>query len=278
MEQNLESDLKELKQEISQLNDDLIELYKIKFFHKNCKKNIQNLKNKINLFNTEIEFESKKNDMLINQSSQSMKKINLKLSKNNNNIINEDNNASYLNKLNYSQNIRKIILKQSVPRPEKLNISTSRYINNKIDLINRTPNKHIIETDKQKKNINLFTDGEYNFLKKIIPSKYMNRYIDEFDNLKKEKEEIQKTFENNNNITKDKNDLKQFHIEFIEIKKKEEEKRYIQLLSRFKKNNKKKNDLELQIKKYENEIKKYNKIIQRKEKMKKVFISHQNKY
>ena len=275
MEQNLELDLKELKEELSKLDDELIELYKINFAHKNCKKNIQSLTNKINLYNTEVEFESKKNDMLINQSSQSMKKININSLKNNNNNVNEDNNVSYLNKLNYSQNIRKIILKQNFPRPEKLNISTSRYISDKIDLINKTPNKNKIVNDKQQKDINLFTEGEYNFLKKIIPSKYMNRYIDEFDNLKKERCEIQKTFENNN-IAKDNNELIQFKIEYIEIKKKEGEKRYIQLISRFKKNNKKKKDLELQIKNYENEIKKYNKIIQRNDKMKKVFISHQN--
>lgn len=275
MEQNLELDLKELKEELSKLDDELIELYKIKFAHKTCKKNIQSLTNKINLYNTEIEFESKKNGMLINQSSQSIKKLSTNPSKNNDNILNEDNKASYLNKINYSQNIRKIVLKQNIPRPEKLNISTSRYISDKIDLINRTPDKNKKVDDKQKKNINLFTEGEYNFLKKIIPSKYMNRYIDEFDNLKKEKYEIQKTFQNNN-IAKDNNELIHFKIEYIGIKKKEMEKRYIQLITTFKKNNKKKNDLELQIKKYENEIKKYNKIIQRNEKMKKVFISHQN--
>ena len=40
MEQNLELDLKELKEELSKLDDELIELYKINFAHKNCKKNI----------------------------------------------------------------------------------------------------------------------------------------------------------------------------------------------------------------------------------------------
>ena len=103
MEQNLELDLKELKEELSKLDDELIELYKINFAHKNCKKNIQSLTNKINLYNTEVEFESKKNDMLINQSSQSMKKININSLKNNNNNVNEDNNVSYLNKLNYRE-------------------------------------------------------------------------------------------------------------------------------------------------------------------------------
>ena len=276
MEENINNDLKELKEELTQLNGEIQELYQIKLMHKTCPKIIQNLKNRLSLFNTEYEFESKKNGMLINQSYNN--KINI--SPNDKTNFSEEKEISPRNlKINYSQNIRKIILKQNIPKPEKLNISTSRYITEKINLINKTPNKKLIydaaNTNKNKnENVNLFKESEYNFLKKIIPSKYMNRYINEFDNIKKEKEGIQKSFEKNND-TKDNNGKMQFKIDYIEVKKKEENKKYIELLLKFRNNEKKKKDLQAKIKMYEKELKKYNKKIDVIEKMKRVFMRYE---
>ena len=265
MEENKSNDLKSLKEEINKLNIEIEELYKTKIVHKYCPKNIQNLKHKLSLYNTEYEFESKKNDMLANQSSQS---------KNKNNNISDDEDEGLRNLVvNYSENIRKKILKQSVPKPEKLNNFTSRYITEKINFINRTPNNktlHGKSTKNKNININLFNENEYNFLKNIIPSKYMNKFVNEFDNIKKEKEDIQKSFEKNNSKKDEKGKI-QFKIDYIQVQKKAESKKYIELLLKYRNNEKKKKEIQSKIKIYEKEIKNYNKKIDVLDKMQRVF-------
>ena len=265
MEENINDDLKALKKEINKLNNEIEELYQIKFLHKYCQRNIQNLKKTLNLYKTEYEFESKKKDMLTNQPSQSRNKMNL--------ITNftQDEESDQRNlQINYSQNIRKLILKQKIPRPEKLNISTSRYITEKINLINRTQSNELLHEGSAKnnnnKNINLFKEEEYNFLKKIIPSQYI-------DNIKKEREEIQKSLEKNNSKKDNYGDI-QFKLDYIELKKKEESKRYIQLLLKYRNNEKRKKEMHSQIKIYEQELKKYNKKIDVMEKMQKMFFRY----
>ena len=265
MEENINDDLKALKKEINKLNNEIEELYQIKFLHKYCQRNIQNLKKTLNLYKTEYEFESKKKDMLTNQPSQSRNKMNL--------ITNftQDEESDQRNlQINYSQNIRKLILEQKIPRPEKLNISTSRYITEKINLINRTQSNELLHEGSAKnnnnKNINLFKEEEYNFLKKIIPSQYI-------DNIKKEREEIQKSLEKNNSKKDNYGDI-QFKLDYIELKKKEESKRYIQLLLKYRNNEKRKKEMHSQIKIYEQELKKYNKKIDVMEKMQKMFFRY----
>ena len=265
MEENKNKDLKSLKDEINKLNIEIEELYKTKIMHTYCPRNIQNLKHKLSLYNTEYEFESKKNDMLANQSSRS---------KNKNNNISDDEDEGLRNMVvNYSENIRKNILKQSVPKPEKLNNLTSRYITEKIDFINGTPNiktLHGKSTKNKNININLFNENEYNFLKNIIPSKYMNKFVNEFDNIKKEKEDIQKSFEKNNSKKDEKGKI-QFKIDYIKKKKKAESKKYIELLLKYRNNEKKKKEMQSKIKIYEKEIKNYNKKIDVLDKMQRVF-------
>ena len=267
MEEDKSNDLKKLNEEINKLNIELEVLYKTKILHKYCPKNIQNLKNKLSLYNTEYEFESKKNGMLINQSNQS---------KNKNTNISEDEDKGVRNLIvNYSQNIRKNILKQNIPKPEKLNNITSRYITEKINFINRTPSNKNLHDDlaknkNKKTNINLFKENEYNFLKNIIPSKYMNKFVNEFDNIKKEKEDIEKSIEKNNYKKGDNGNI-QFKIDYIQVQKKAENKKYVELLLKFRNNEKKKKEIQSKIKIYEKELKKYNKKIDVLDKMQRVF-------
>ena len=272
MEENINGDLEALNEEINKLNNEIEELYKIKFLHKYCQRNIQNLKNTLNLYNTEYEFESKKKDMLTNQPYQSRNKMNLIT-----NFTQDEESEQRNLQINYSQNIRKIILEQKIPRPEKLNISTSRYITEKINLINRTQSNEFLHegstNNNNNKNINLFKENEYNFLKKIIPSQYMDKYVNEFDNIKKEREEIQKSLDKNNSKKDNYGDI-QFKLDYIELKKKEESKRYIQLLLKYRNNEKKKKEMQSKIKIYEQELKKYNKKIDVMEKMQKMFFRY----
>ena len=118
--------------------------------------------------------------------------------------------------------------------------------------------------------MNLFTEGEYDFLQEVIPSKYMNKYLEEFESKKKETEEIKNKFEDHNVIKEQKQQI-QLKIDYIEIKLKEEEKKHLELLIKFRNNNKLKNELKLAIKKYAKNIKDTNKLIARKEKMHKIY-------
>ena len=258
-EQNINDDLKKLNDEIKQLNENILEL------------------SKLSLYNTELEFESKRSDMLVNQSFQTNNNLNISANKINNNIFRESNDGTFIiNKNNYSMKIRKLILSKSIKKPEKLNISTYNYINKKLYSINKTPNKELILHNINKKNINLFSEGEYNVLKEIIPSKYMTKYLEEFESKKKKNEEIENIFESQK---KEKGQTGQIKIklDYIKVKKKEEDKKHIDLSLKFKTNNKKINELKNEIKKYKEELKKYDKIIKFKEKFKNALLVHKKK-
>ena len=276
MEENINIELKELNDNIKQLNQEIIELSSFKSIHKYCKKNIQNLQNKLNLYKTEWEFESKKSDMLKNKSYQSPNKVNMSYTESNKNFFFEQNNESLAKKVNYSQIIRNTIMPKSNIKSEKLNISTYRYISDNIKLINKTPSKKLISNEASNISLNLFTVGEYDFLQEIIPSKYMNKYLEEFESKKKQKEEIKNKFEEHNNIKGQKEQI-QIKIDYIEIKLKEEEKKHIKLLLKFRNNNKLLKELKTEIKKYEENIKKCNKKIEVKEKVKKLYFGKKNK-
>ena len=277
MEDSMANELKELNDNIKQLNEDILELSIFKSGHKYCKKIIQNLKNKSNLYQTEIEFESKKNNMLDNKKTYSQNKQNISYTESNKNLFKGPCNESFASKINYSQHIRQEVLNKSIPKPEKLNISTYRYINNKINLISKTPSKKEIYLNIPNDNKTvLFTEKEYDFLQEIIPSKYINRYIDLYESRRKEKEEIKNKYEENNSIKDEKQQI-QLKIDFIDVKLKEEEKRHLELLLKFRNNNRKKEEIKLKIKNYEEEIKKYKKFIERKDKMNRIIIANKNK-
>ena len=208
--------------------------------------------------------------MLANQSIQSPKKVNISYTESKKNLFNEQYDDTFAKKLKYGQKISKSILVKNIPRPEKLNISTYRYINSKLNLFNKTPSKKINLHNISNQSMNLFTEGEYDFLQEVIPSKYMNKYLEEFESKKKEKEEIKNKFEDHNIIKEQKQQI-QLKIDYIEIKLKEEEKKHLELLIKFRNNNKLKNELKLAIKKYAKNIKDTNKLIARKEKMHKIY-------
>ena len=144
MEQNLINELKELNDEIKQLKQEILELYLIKSKHKYCGRDIQNLQSKLNLYITQQEFESKRNKMLANQSIQSPKKVNISYTESNKNLFNEQYDDTFAKKLKYGQKISKSILVKNIPRPEKLNISTYRYINSKLNLLIKLQVKKLI--------------------------------------------------------------------------------------------------------------------------------------
>ena len=272
MEQNIIDELKQLNDNIYLLNDEILGLSEIRLIHKNCEKNIQNLKNKLNLYKTEIEFESKRNNMLLNKTNKSNPSPNKNqdISNEPNKNLFSENNESLRKKLKYSKKIRTIILKKNSTKPEKLNISAYRYVSDNINLINKSQSRKMILNDITNNNTKLFTEVEYDLLNEIIPSRYMNRYLDEFESRKKAKEEIENLFEEHNNIKDIKQQI-QFKIDYVEVKIKEEEKKYIELLLKFRNNNKKKNELKNMIKNCEREIKSYNKKIKREEKMQKMY-------
>lgn len=269
-EQNIANDLKDLNDKVKQLNEDIMELSITKSIHNNCKKNLQNLNNKLNLYKTEFEFESKRNNMLINKAKNPQKKINMSFTENIKNLL-IGSGESFASKINYGQKIREGILKANIQKPEKLNLFTYRYINSKINLLNKSPNEKKVLIDTSKKDEKLFTEQEYDFLHEIIPSDYMNKYIDEYESRKKEKEEIKNKFGEHKKI---KNEKQQFFfkIDYIDVKLKEVERKHLDLIVKFRNNNRIKNELNEKIKIYEKEMKKYNKMIERKEKLKKIYL------
>ena len=278
LEENKNNDLKDLNMNINTFTEEIEELSKIKSVHKNCERNIQNLKNKLNLIQTQFEFESKKNNMLSNQSSKKTNKSYVISNKNENSRYSE--NVLITNQNNYSKNIRKIILNTKSPKVEKLNLSTVNHVKQQFNYINKIPKsipRLIISTNQlASSNKNLFSKDEYNVLKEVIPSKYMNKYMYKYESKKTENDEIKNKFTENSGI-KIKNQEQEIKLDYVEIKIKEAEKKHFQLLLKFRTNDKKIKDLTDKIKICQKDLDKYSKIIAREEKTKNILLGYKQK-
>ena len=248
LEEHIKFDLEDLTQKIGKVNNQIRELKLIKSQHKYCGKEIKNLKSKLNLLYNEIEFETKKNKMIM-----SYKTIN------NNNTEGEDEtsedsedynyfdkeNELVTNKVNYGLRVRNLILKRGTPKQEKISKSAFKYIQNEFDLIKQKSDRNRRrrlngERARLFDNIslnerNLFTERESQILKKIIPEEFLDKYNEKFELKKIEKEEIEQKFDENDDIKFDNNQIK-LRIEAIALKAKEKERIGAELNIKFRKN------------------------------------------
>ena len=274
LESNKKTELEELNKQISELTKEIGELSKAKFSHNSCIKEINYLTSKLNLINNEIEFERKKNDMIMSE-----------IKHKDNKVINEycvKSNDLSSNKNDFSRRVRDIILKKSSTKPPKVAKSAFKYIKTEFDSIqkNKKVGLKINSLNNKKKptsvidnvyvpETNLFTDREKEVLKQVLPEDYINKYMEKFDVKKEEKNEIENKFDENNK-KKNNNLYKKNELDIVKMRIKTKEKIQTDLTIKIRKNKTAIANLKKEISEHQKKIKeqtnklirmnKYNKI------------------
>ena len=234
LEEHIKFDIEDLAQNIDKVNNKIRGLKIIKSQHKYCPKEIKNLKSKLSLLNNEIEFETKKNKMImsyntLNNNSEGEQEASEESE--DYNFFDKENDL-VTNKVNYSLRVRNLILKRGTPKQEKISKSAFKYIQNEFDLIKQRSDrfrKRRINGERVRlfDNIsiterNLFTERESEILKKIIPEEFLDKYNERFEKKKIEKDEIEQKFDENDDIKLDNKQIK-LKIDAIALKVKEAE-------------------------------------------------------
>ena len=264
------------------------DLKMMKLEHNNCYKEIQNLTSTLNLLHNEIEFEKKKNMMLM-----ANKNID-------NKIYEESNDELYLLQKNslltpkeiYSKRVRDLILLKSIPKVEKINKSTIKYIQQEFDLINKKKKvnnylsrRNLLEGNNHPTSVlddiyvpptNLFTERETEVLTTIVPESSINEYMGKFEEKKKEVDEIQELFGENDEIKNENIEMK-FEIDTIKMKIKTKEIIRTNLMNKYRKNNRKIIDIKKEISEIENKIQEKEVILNRLNRINKNYTDIYNK-
>lgn len=245
----LELDIKQLKSKLDQ--------------HKYCDKHKTEMQNFLSLLTNAYQFELKmtnKIDMeLTSKNKPEIKKQNSRSIEVNSNVLN-----TIVPKL--KQNKKKALINYK-SQPILSIKKTNKYITNALNTINYEYGKGS-EYIKNSRNINykmkkknLFNLKENNFLEKVIPSNYLIKCRERFDNLENENNKL-KTKINENKLKKDlffnENQIK---IEFKEMKLKVVKREELKLEVNLKKQKMKINELKKKINELNKETKKYNKLI-----------------
>ena len=280
LESNKISDLEQINEEINQLKTENEILNLIKLEHENCIKDIRALTSKLNIANNELEFETKKNDMIM---SITLKKENKDKGKKDEvktlNNVSEDiaylkeKNALVEEKLNYSKKIRDKDLKNPISNIQKVNNITFKYIQTEFNSMQKKSNydKKLIGNLKEVTSridnvyipeLNLFTEREADILRKILPDDILNSYMEKFEKKKVEKEKIE---EKNEIKEKNENNNEQifYDIDLIKMKRKTEERKKASLNIKYYKNKKKITDFKSKINELQKQIIIQNTIINR---------------
>ena len=266
LEENVKCEHKEINEQIAQLKKEIKELSSIKLEHNNCIKEIQNLTSSLNIINNEIEFETKKSDMIstMRSSNNVMNNEESNASKNESQIL-KIQNELVANKLNYGSKVRDIILKKGrTPKKDKINKSALNYIQTEINSIKKKSHKKLTGSINEAvslidnsyvKDPNLFSDREIEVLKKVIPEDYLEVYNERYEMKKNENKEIEKKFEEHDGIKFENQQIK-YDIDSIKMKIKEQERRQADIMIKFRNNKKQILNLKSEIGKYEKSLNK----------------------
>ena len=278
-------EFEDIKEEIEKIKAENEELSKIKLKHKNCIKEIQKLNAKLNIIYNEIEFETKKNDMIDAITLNNTEKTEYQETP-------EDNiNNSYLSKLDglvldkniYAKQVRDKILKQKIPIVQGVNKSTSNYIQTEFELLQKSKSKtKLTRSQKNPTSVidnvlipqeNLFTERETEILRKIMPDYFINEYLEKFDMKKQEKDLIEDIIienEQKKEEIKDKQEKIIYKTDYNKMKFKIEENKKKELIVKSNKNKKMIFNLNSEIKKIQKEIEQQAIILNRLNKINKI--------
>ena len=187
-------------------------------------------------------------------------------------------------KYNYGKMIREEILKVEFPRVKPASKAALRYINTEFDIINQENKgfKKRIGTQSMPKSVidnvykpqdNLFTETESKILENILKKEDMKNYVDKFDKIKKEKDKIEENLtKHNDNIIKNK-EKKMCDIDFLKMEDITQDRKESELNVKISKNNKKINDLKIEIFEMKKQLDQQTIVLKRKDKQNKVYLA-----
>ena len=273
---NLQKELNTIDEKINEIKDELGELYIYRSRHLSCTREINELKMTLNVMKNEMEFESKKKNMIMSttiKNTRNKKILNEGLTISND-LLNTPNS-----KLAYSKKIRYEFFKQKrPPKPKKVAKSTFKYILTEFDLIEnskKNPRKNSSKNILNKPNSiidneyvpepNLFTERETKILKTVLPESYIAKYMEKYDEKKVEKDEIENKF---GEFDEKKNDNMKIKYQIDALKLNIKAKGIIEsgLLAKYRKNNRLIYNLKQEITEYKKKIQEQERILIRMEK------------
>ncbi len=280
-EQKLNEELKEINENINKIKKEIEALKKIKIEHNICQKNINILRSKINVLENDIEFESKKSNMIETEKKEPtvIKNVNMTMvfgeSVRNKLLQNTKNRYSSKMKIvNYKS--YKFLLddnkkekegrNQSYKSLNEQNIQNSVYMDIS-DYYSLLKNDISCKIDTKTPKKYLFTEQENDILKKILPSDYYNNCNEKFNKIENQLTEIGDKFKDHDQIKKDIY-LNNIKCDALNLRLKESSKIKANLTVDVSKNNKKLSELKRKIKVFKEEIEKQSIILTNKNKNK----------
>ena len=276
-EQKLNEELNEINEKIKIMKKEIEKLKRIKMVHKICKNNINILKSKINVLENDIEFESKKSNMIetekkeptviqnVNMTMVFGEKVRKKLLKTTKNKYSSKMKIVNYKSFNFLLNDNKKEKEsrnKSYKTLSEQNIQTSNNMNVS-DYYSLLRNDIRCKIDTKSPKNYLFTEQENYMLKKILPSDYYNNCNERYNKMEHQLTEIGDKFKEHDQIKKDIY-LNNIKYDALNLKLKESSKIKANLSVDVSKNFKKISELKRKIKVYKDEIEKQSSILTKK--------------
>ena len=263
-EEKLSEELKELNAKINEIQIEIKRLNHIKFQHKHCQNQKFLLQSKLNVVSNDIEFESKKSNMIETEKKEPTKIKNVNTTMEygekvrNKTLKNVKNKYSSKIKISNYKSYNYLITELYENRKSKSNLTISYKNEDKSNNLKTSGNiknsdlslylkdiNHKVDTSSPKKC--LLSEKEKEVLKKLIPNEFYNNFNEKFKNAENQLTEVEDMFKDNDGI---KNQLYYDNVrnEALNFKLKELMQIKINLNIDYNKNHRKITDLKKKIK------------------------------
>ena len=253
----VEENYKVVKENMENLQKEINDLNQIKLEHKNCTKNINILKNKLNVLFIDMEFERKRLIMFSTAQPKKEKNALNENTKRSDYGVKVRNNVLQNTKNKYDFKDVELVNKKSYDFLKNEMIETERKIRKDLEEEKIGNNK-----GKDAMKVYLFTEAEKEVFQKIMPNELFNNLNDKFNEKEVEMKKIEETFKEQKE-QKRKLYLDNLKYEEINLKKQELRMKKTNLMSENIKNNKKIIEMKNIIKKKQKEIDNENRKIAR---------------
>ena len=253
----VEENYKVVKENMENLQKEINDLNQIKLEHKNCTKNINILKNKLNVLFIDMEFERKRLIMFSTAQPKKEKNALNENTKRSDYGIKVRNNVLQNTKNKYDFKDVELVNKKSYDFLKNEMIETERKIRKDLEEEKIGNNK-----GKDTMKVYLFTEAEKEVFQKIMPNELFNNLNDKFNEKEVEMKKIEETLKEQKD-QKRKLYLDNLKYEEINLKKQELRMKKTNLMSENIKNNKKIIEMKNIIKKKQKEIDNENRKIAR---------------
>ena len=253
----VEENYKEVKENMENLQKEINDLNQLKLEHKNCTKNINILKNKLNVLFIDMEFERKRLIMFSTAQPKKEKNVLNENTKRSDYGIKVRNNVLQNTKNKYDFKDVELVNKKSYDFLKNEMIETERKIRKDLEEEKIGNNK-----GKDSLKVYLFTEAEKEVFQKIMPNELFNNLNDKFNEKEVEMKKIEETLKEQKD-QKRKLYLDNLKYEEINLKKQELRMKKTNLMSENIKNNKKIIEMKNIIKKKQKEIDNENRKIAR---------------